>query len=152
MNVGSVKFSIVGDVHHLPVVHEDVTRLCLDDDHSYLILIIRLIFVEVESVAFLEHLVDVVGHSVFTLLIERQQVSVVVQCRQEFAVTGNTATLDAEPLLCVLQFADKSVVVRELFRIAPYQQHGAQDGTRLGRYDGDADWYIAHRSLYSGVS
>lgn len=73
-----------------------------------------------ESVAFLEHLVDVVGHSVFALLHEFKLSDVVIECRQEFAVTGNAATLDAEPLLGVLQFADKPVIVRELFRIAPH--------------------------------
>ena len=76
-----------------------------------------LFFVEVEAVSLLKHLVDVVGHSVFALLIERQQVGVVIQCRKKFTVVWYAATLDAEPLLCVLQFADKSVVVGELFRI-----------------------------------
>ena len=81
---------------------------------------VTLIAVEVKSVSFLKHLVDVVGHSVFTLLHEGQQVGVVVEIRQETAVTGHTATLDAEPLLSVLQFADKPMVVRELLRITTY--------------------------------
>lgn len=88
------------------------------------------------AVSFLKHLVDVVGHSVLTLLIERQQVGVVIQCRQEFTVTGYAAALDAEPLLSVLQFAHQPMVVRELLRVAPHQQHGADDGARLSRDDG----------------
>ena len=72
------------------------------------------------AVSFLKHCVDVVGHSVLSLLIERQQVGVVVQCRKKFTVVWYTAALDAEPLLSVLQFTYKPMVVRELCRIAPH--------------------------------
>ena len=90
------------------------------------------------AVSFLKHCVDVVWHSVLTLLIERQQVGVVVQCRKKFTVVWYAAALDAEPLLSVLQFTHQPMVVRELCRIAPHQEHGANDGARLSRDDGDA--------------
>ena len=90
------------------------------------------------AVSFLKQCVDVVGHSVLTLLIERQQVGVVIECRKKFTVVWYAAALDAESLLSVLQFAHKSMIVRELCRIAPHQQHGADDGARLSRDDGDA--------------
>ena len=61
-----------------------------------------------------------VGHSVLSLLIERQQVGVVVECRKKFTVVWYAAALYAEPLLSVLQFAHKPMVVRELCRIAPH--------------------------------
>ena len=57
------------------------------------------------AVSFLKHCVDVVGHSVLSLLIERQQVGVVIECRKKFTVVRYAAALDAEPLLSVLQFA-----------------------------------------------
>ena len=72
------------------------------------------------AVSFLKHCVDVVGHSILSLLIERQQVGVVIECRKKFTVVWYTAALDAEPLLSVLQFAHQPMVVRELCRIAPY--------------------------------
>lgn len=72
------------------------------------------------AVSFLKHCVDVVGHSVLTLLIERQQVGVVIECRKKFTVVWYAAALDAEPLLSVLQFAHKPMVVGELLRIAPH--------------------------------
>ena len=90
------------------------------------------------AVSFLKHCVDVVGHSVLSLLIERQQVGVVIECRKKFTVVWYAAALDAEPLLSVLQFTYKPMVVRELFRIAQHQQHGADDGARFSRDDGDA--------------
>ena len=61
-----------------------------------------------------------VGHSVFALLIEGQQVGVVIQCRKKFTVVWYAATLNAKPLLSVLQFSHQPMVVRELFRIAPH--------------------------------
>lgn len=72
------------------------------------------------AVSFLKHCVDVVGHSVLSLLIERQQVGVVIECRKKFTVVWYTTALDAEPLLSVLQFAHQPMVVCELCRIAPY--------------------------------
>jgi len=90
------------------------------------------------AVSFLKHCVDVVGHSVLTLLIERQQVGVIIECREEFTVVWYAAALDAEPLLSVLQFAHQPMVVCELCRIAPHQQHGTDNSARLGRNDGDA--------------
>jgi len=72
------------------------------------------------AVSFLKHCVDVVGHSVLSLLIERQQVGVVIQCRKKITVIGYAAALDAEPLLSILQFAHQPMVVRELCRIAPH--------------------------------
>ena len=90
------------------------------------------------AVSFLKHCVDVVRHSVLSLLIERQQVGVVIQCRKKITVVWYAAALDAETLLSVLQLAHQPMVVRELCRIAPYQQHGADDGARLSRNDGDA--------------
>ena len=90
------------------------------------------------AVSFLKHCVDVVGHSVLSLLIQRQQVGVVVQCRKKFTVVWYAAALDAETLLSVLQFADEPMIVRELCRIAPNEQHGADDGARLSIDDGDA--------------
>ena len=72
------------------------------------------------AVSFLKHCVDVVGHSVLSLLIERQQVGVVIECRKKFTVVWYAAALDAEPLLSVLQFTHKPMVVRELCRIAPH--------------------------------
>ena len=90
------------------------------------------------AVAFPEHLVDEVRHSVFSLLIERQQVGVVIECRKEITVIWYAATLDAKPLLCVLQLAHQSVVVGELCRIAPHQQHGTDDGARFSGDDGQA--------------
>ena len=72
------------------------------------------------AVSFLKHCVDVVGHSVLSLLIERQQVGVVIQCRKKITVVWYAAALDAEPLLSVLQFAHQPMVVRELCRIAPH--------------------------------
>ena len=54
------------------------------------------------AVPLLKHCVDVVGHSVLSLLIERQQVGVVIECRKKFTVVWYTAALDAEPLLSVL--------------------------------------------------
>ena len=88
------------------------------------------------AVSFLKHCVDVVGHSVLSLLIERQQVGVVIESRKKFTVIRYAAALDAEPLLSVLQLAHQPVVVRELCRIATHQQHGADDGARLSRDDG----------------
>ena len=79
-----------------------------------------------------------VRHSVLSLLIERQQVGVIIQCRKKITVVWYAAALDAEPLLSVLQLAHQPMVVRELCRIAPHQQHGADDGARLSRDDGDA--------------
>ena len=72
------------------------------------------------AVSFLKHCVDVVGHSVLSLLIKCQQVGVVIECRKKFTITGHAAALDAEPLLSVLQFAHQPMVVRELCRIAPH--------------------------------
>ena len=72
------------------------------------------------AVSLLKHLVDVVGHSVLTLLIERQQVGVVIECRKKITVVWYAAALDAEPFLSVLQFAHQPMVVRELCRIAPH--------------------------------
>ena len=72
------------------------------------------------AVPLLKHCVDVVGHSVLSLLIERQQVGVVIQCRKKFTVVWYAAALDAEPLLSILQFTHKAVIVREFFRIAPH--------------------------------
>ena len=89
----------------------------------YLVLfnVLALFFsVEVVAVALLKHLVDVVWHSVLTLLIERQQVGVVVERREEMAVVRYAAALDAETLLSVLQCAHKPMVVRELLRMTPY--------------------------------
>ena len=90
------------------------------------------------AVSFLKHCVDVVWHSVLTLLIERQQVGVVIECRKKFTVVWYAAALDAEPLLSVLQFAHQPMVVCELCRIAPHQEHGADDSARFSRDDGDA--------------
>ncbi len=90
------------------------------------------------AVSLLKHLVDVVGHSVLTLLIEGQQVGVVIQCRKKITVVWYASALDAKPLLSVLQFAHQPMAVRELCRIAPHQQHGADDSARLSRNDGDA--------------
>ena len=61
-----------------------------------------------------------VGHSVLTLLIDRQQVGVVIECRKKFTVVWYAAALDAETLLSVLQFAHQPMIVRELCRIAPH--------------------------------
>ena len=72
------------------------------------------------SVSFLKHCVDVVGHSVLSLLIERQQVGVVIECRKKITVVWYATALDAETLLSVLQFAHQPVVVCELCRIAPH--------------------------------
>ena len=72
------------------------------------------------AVSFLKHCVDVVGHSVLTLLIERQQVGVVIEYRKKITVVWYAAALDAEPLLSVLQFAHQPMVVREFCRIAPH--------------------------------
>ena len=91
-----------------------------------------------KTVSLLKHCVDVVRHSVLSLLIERQQVGVVIQCRQEVAVFRCLAAFDVETLLSVLQLADEPVVVRELRRIAPNQQHGTDDGARLSRDDGQS--------------
>ena len=79
-----------------------------------------LISIKMIAVSFLKHCVDVVWHSVLTLLIERQQVGVVIECRKKFTVVWYAAALDAEPLLSVLQFAHQPMVVRELCRIAPH--------------------------------
>ena len=79
-----------------------------------------------------------VGHSVLSLLIERQQVGVVVECRKKITVGWSLAALDVETLLSVLQFTYEPMIVRELCRIAPNKQHGADDGARLSRDDGDA--------------
>ena len=70
------------------------------------------------AVPLLKHCVDVVGHSVLTLLNERQLVGVVIKCRKKFTVVWYDAALNAEPLLSVLQFAHQPMVVRELCRIA----------------------------------
>ena len=90
------------------------------------------------AVPFLKHCVDMVGHSVLSLLIERQQVGVVIECRKKITVCRCLAALDVETLLSVLQFTYEPMIVRELCRIAPHPQHGADDGARLGRDDGDA--------------
>jgi len=90
------------------------------------------------AVAFLKHAVDEVRHAVFSLLIQREQVCVVIQCRKKFTVVGYAAAIDAETLLSVLQFAHKSMIVRELCRIAPNEQHGADDSARLSVDDWDA--------------
>ena len=72
------------------------------------------------AISFLKHCVDVVGHSVLSLLIERQQVGVVIQCRKKITVVWYAAALDAETLLSVLQFTHQPMVVCELCRIAPH--------------------------------
>ena len=72
------------------------------------------------AVTLLKHCIDVVGHSVLSLLIERQQVGVVIECRKKITVVWYAAALDAEPLLSVLQFAHQPMVVCELCRIAPH--------------------------------
>ena len=79
-----------------------------------------LISIKMIAVSFLKHCVDVVGHSILSLLIERQQVGVVIECRKKITVVWYAAALDAEPLLSVLQFAHQPMVVRELCRIAPH--------------------------------
>ena len=79
-----------------------------------------LISIEVIAVSFLKHCVDVVWHAVLTLLIERQQVGVVIECRKKITVIWYAAALDAEPLLSVLQFTHQTMIVRELCRIAPH--------------------------------
>ena len=91
-----------------------------------------------KTVSLLKHCVDVVRHSVLSLLIERQQVGVVIQCRKKITVFRSLAALDVETLLSVLQLADEPVIVRELRRIAPHEQHGTDDGARLSRDDGQS--------------
>ena len=90
------------------------------------------------AISFLKHCVDEVRHAVFSFLIQFQKVGVVVQCRKKFTVVWYAAALDAETFLSVLQFADEPMIVRELCRIAPNEQHGADDGARLSIDDGDA--------------
>ena len=81
------------------------------------------------AVPFAEHVVDEVRHAVFPFLIQFQQVGVIIQCRKKITVGRCLAALDVETLLSVLQFTYEPMIVRELSRIAPHQQHGADDGT-----------------------
>ena len=97
-----------------------------------------LVSIEMVAVTLLKHLVDEVRHAVFSLLIQFEQVGVVIQCRKKITVCRCLAALDVETLLSVLQFTYEPMIVRELCRIAPNEQHGADDGTRLSRDDGDA--------------
>lgn len=71
------------------------------------------------AIPLLKHRVYEVRHAVFTLLVQRQQVGVVIECRKKFAVVWYAAALDAETFLSVLQFADEPMIVCELCRIAP---------------------------------
>ena len=87
-----------------------------------------------KSVSFLKHCVDVVGHSVLSLLHEFQLTDIRLEQSGKFGV-GTFRAFDVEPLLCVLQFADKSVIVGELFAVAPHKEHGADDGARLAADD-----------------
>ena len=80
---------------------------------------VTLIAVEVKSVSFLKHLVDVVGHSVFTLLHEFKLTDIRLEKTGKVGI-GTFRAFDVEPPLCVLQFADKAVVVGELFAVAPH--------------------------------
>ena len=98
----------------------------------------NLISIKVIPVPLAEHIVDEVRHAVFSLLIQFEQVGVVIECRKKITVGRCLAALDAEPLLSVLQLADEPVIVRELRRIAPNEQHGADDGARLSRDDGQS--------------
>ena len=72
-----------------------------------------------KPVAFLKHLVDVRGHSVFTLLHEFKLTDIRLKLTNKVGI-GIFAAFDAEPLLCVLQFAHQPMVVREAFIIAPH--------------------------------
>ena len=63
-----------------------------------------LISIEMIAVSLLKHGVDEVRHFVFSLLIQREQVGVVIECCKKFAVIWYAAALDAETLLSVLQF------------------------------------------------
>ena len=76
-----------------------------------------------------------VGHSVFTLLHEFQLTD--IRPKQSCKVSiGTFRAFYLEPLLSVLQFTDKSVVVGELLAVAPHKEHGANDGARLTVDDG----------------
>ena len=88
-----------------------------------------------KSVSFLEQRVDMVGHSVLTLLHEFQLTDIRLEQSGKVGI-GAFAALDAEPLLSILQFTDKSVVVGELLAVAPHKEHGADDGARLAVDDG----------------
>ena len=96
-----------------------VNELCGQHSREWVYLH-TLISINMIAVSFLKHCVDVVWHSVLSLLIERQQVGVVIQCRKKITVIWYAAALDAEPVLSVLQLAHLPMVVCELCRIAPY--------------------------------
>ena len=90
-----------------------------------------------KSISLLEHLVDMVWHSVLTLLHEFQLTDIRLKQTGKVGI-GTFRALDVEPLLSVLQLAHQPVVMREAFIIAPHQQHGADDGARLTAHDGQA--------------
>jgi hypothetical protein len=79
-----------------------------------------------------------VWHSVFTLLHEFQLTDIRLEQTGKVGI-GTFRAFDVKPPLCVLQFADKSVVVGELLAVAPHKEHGAQDGARLAADDGQTN-------------
>ena len=91
-----------------------------------------------KSISLLEHLVDMVGHSVLTLLHEFQLTDIRLKQTGKVGI-GTFRALDVEPLLSVSQLAHKAVMMCEAFIIAPHQQHSADDGARLTAHDGQAN-------------
>jgi len=91
-----------------------------------------------KPISFLEHLVDMVRHSVLTLLHEFQLTDIRLKQTGK-VVIGTLRALDVEPLLSISQFAHKPVVMREAFIVAPHKEHGADDGARLTAHDGQAN-------------
>lgn len=91
-----------------------------------------------KSVSLLKHCVDMVGHSILTLLHEFQQTDVGAKQTGKVGI-GAFRAFDVETSLCILQFADKAVVVGELLAVAPHKEHGADDGARLTVDDGQTN-------------
>ena len=90
------------------------------------------------AISFTKHIVDEIRNTTFSLLIQFEQSNVVVQSREELLIIGSLASFDIETLLSVLQFANEPMIMRELCGIAPNEQHGADDGARLSRDDGQS--------------
>ena len=91
----------------------------MPNDALYAFLLIVPLFIEMITVSFLKHCVDMVWHSVLTLLHEFKLTDIRLKQCGKFGI-GRFRAFYLKPLLSVLQFAHKAMVMREAFIIAPH--------------------------------
>ena len=85
-----------------------------------MIIIHRSVFVEMEAVSVFKQIVDMAGYSVFSFLHNRQLTYIRLQQLRELCI-GRLTAFEVETLLSVSQFADKPMMMREVFVVAPYE-------------------------------